>query len=125
MPASELSPALARAAAERAFPPSSGMVVYADCVPRGPGPVETGAGSVTLKTRGVLVFRDEQPGANWMHACAYALVAISDGSVLHRAPADRPPVFGLLPPSWVVASDPDGLADLTPPAGASQQEVQR
>jgi hypothetical protein len=119
VPASELSPAQARDAAERAFPPTPGMVVYADLLPRGPGPVETGAGTVTVDAPAVLVFRDEQPGANWMHACAYALVAVEDGRVLHRAPADRPPVFGFLPPSWLVSSDPDGLADLVPPAGAS------
>jgi hypothetical protein len=120
--AAEVSLAAIRAAADHAFPPERGAVVYADRVPRGPGPVQVGGEQLILAAPHVLVFRDEQPGANWMHACAYALVDVADGTVTHRAPSDRPPVFGLLPSTWVVASDPDGSADLVPPADADQED---
>jgi hypothetical protein len=98
---SELAESEVRACAEAAYAVEPGMVVYADRQPRLPGPA-------------VLVFRDEQPGANWMHPCSYALVAVDGRVVLERRVADRPPVFGRLPSSWVVVSDPDGLADLVP-----------
>jgi hypothetical protein len=36
--------------------------------------------------------------------------------VVATVAADRPPVFGLLPETWVVVSDPDGRADLLRPS---------
>jgi hypothetical protein len=55
------------------------------------------------------------PGANWMHPCTYALVDLDSGELLLTVASDRPPVFGRLPDTWVVAADPDGLADLVSP----------
>ena len=62
----------------------------------------------------VLVFEDQMPGANWMHPCTYALVDARTGESVLTVPADRPPVFGRLPDTWVVAVDPHGRADLAP-----------
>ena len=62
----------------------------------------------------VLVFEDQMPGANWMHPCTYALVDAQTGESVLTVPADRPPVFGRLPETWVVAVDPQGRADLAP-----------
>lgn len=112
MSTQEYEPAVACAAAELAFPSTPRTVVYADRVPRGPGEVEFGTQTIRFETEVVVLFRDEQPGANWMHACSYAAVDPVTWAVVQRSPADRPPVFGLLPDSWIVASDPDNLADL-------------
>ena len=98
--------------AAAAFPAEPGVVVYADRQPRQAGTVQVGTHTVTITTTAVLIFRDEQPGANWMHRCSYALVAVAGRQVLARVAADRPPVFGTLPSSWIVVSDPDGMADL-------------
>ena len=51
------------------------------------------------------------PGANWM-PLPYALVDTQWQSVL--TVADRPPVFGRLPGTWVVAVDPGRLAGPAP-----------
>ncbi|SRR6266545_7152289 len=89
-----------------------GTVVYADRMPRPPGPVAVGAETVQAEHPALLVFRDEMPGANWMHPSTYALVDLVTHDVLARVSADRPPVFGLLPATWIVVSDPEGRADL-------------
>lgn len=116
MAAAELSMSTLRAAADRAFPVARGTVVYADRAVRDAGTLQVGAASVAVTAPSVLVFRDELPGANWMHPCSYAVVDVASGDVVYRAPADRPPVFGLLPSTWVVVSDPDEMADLLPPS---------
>ncbi|WP_433725462.1 hypothetical protein ACQP0C_30440 [Nocardia sp. CA-129566] len=103
---------IARAVAELAFASVRGMVVYVDRVVRGPGEIVCGSRTVHCDRPCVIVFRDEQPGANWMHACSYGLVDPERLIVRQRWADDRPPVFGLLPETWVVASDPDKLADL-------------
>jgi hypothetical protein len=105
---------VAVAAAVRAFGPAEGAVVYVDRVIREPGVVSLGEGSFQLRGSALLVFCDQMPGANWMHPCAYALVDLDSGDVLTVVPSDRPPVFGRLPDTWVVAVDPNGLADLAP-----------
>lgn len=102
----------ASAAAQLAFPTSAGAVVYADRKTHGPGDVTCGSRTVRCDRPVIVVFRDEQPGANWMHACAYALVDPEPMTVLRQWPDDRPPVFGHLPETWIVISDPDQLADL-------------
>ena len=88
--------------------------MYVDRVPRGPGEVELGADRVRVERPVLVVFRDEMPGANWMHPCSYALVDLESGAVVTTLAADRPPRFGVLPKTWVVAADPDGRADLVP-----------
>jgi hypothetical protein len=93
-----------------------GTVVYADREPRVPGHVQVGAETVQAEHPTLLVFRDEMPGANWMHPCTYALVDVVTQDVVTSVPSDRPPAFGTLPETWVVVSDPDGRADLIRPA---------
>ena len=105
----------ARTLADRAFGAKAGTVVYVDRAPRGPGVVSFGTEEVRLDRPALLVFRDEAPGANWMHPCAYALVDLETGGVVKSASSDRPPQFGFLPNTWVVASDPDRRADLVSP----------
>jgi hypothetical protein len=91
---------------------NTSAVVYADRQPRPAGDVEVGPHTVRTDQPTVLVFRDEMPGANWMHPCTYALVSIDTGDVVASATADRPPVFGRLPDTWLVVDDPSGRADL-------------
>lgn len=102
----------ARALAAKAFEPRRGTTVYVDTWLRAPGSVQLGTDAHHLDVPAVLVFRDEMPGANWMHPCSYALVDPDTGAVLLRVSSDRPPAFGRLPPSWRLVSDPDGLGDL-------------
>jgi hypothetical protein len=109
-----LDAAAARALAARAFSAQAGTVVYADRVPRAPGAVSVGTEELRIDRPALLVFRDEMPGANWMHPCSYALVDVETGELVTTIAADRPPHFGRLPDSWVVAADPDGRADLVP-----------
>jgi hypothetical protein len=89
-----------------------GAVVYADRQPRAPGPVLVGTEPVQAERPTLLAFRDELPGANWMHPCTYALIEIETRRVIATVPSDRPPTFGFLPDTWVVAGDHDGRADL-------------
>jgi hypothetical protein len=98
-------------------------VVYVDRTPRDPGTVAVGPVEVHADHSTLLVFRDEQPGANWMHACTYALVDLESGEILATAPADRPPRFGALPDTWIVASDPAGCADLLPSDHHQEEET--
>jgi hypothetical protein len=99
-------------AAVRALGTSERAVVYVDRAVREAGDVSLGEDSYLLEGPALLVFRDEMPGANWMHPCSYALVDVGSGEVLAVVPSVVPPVFGRLPDSWVVAVDPEGLADL-------------
>ena len=103
----------------RAFPAETESVVYVDRAPRPAGTVAIGGDDVRIERRALLVFRDEMPGANWMHPCTYALVDLASGEVVATRASDRPPHFGLLPSSWVVAADPEGRADLVPPPHAN------
>src|SRR3954452_883648 len=107
--------AAARAHARVAFAPAPGAVVYVDRAPHGPGEVDLGTERRRVERPVLVVFRDEAPGANWMHPCTYALVDLESGAVVTTVAADRPPRFGVLPQSWVIAEDPDGRADLVPP----------
>jgi hypothetical protein len=106
---------VARELALTAFPEQAGTVVYVDRAPREPGDVPVGADVVHTEHPALVAFRDEMPGANWMHPCTYALIDLEAGDVVASVEADRPPHFGLLPDSWVVAADPEGRADLVPP----------
>ena len=98
----------------RSLGKSGAGVVYVDRALRAPGEVAVGPRMFSLTRPALLVFRDEMPGANWMHACTYALVDPESGESLLTVSADRPPVFGRLPDTWVVAVDPHGRADLAP-----------
>jgi len=98
----------------RSLGASGAGVVYVDRAVREPGDVVVGPRTFSLTRPALLVFRDEMPGANWMHPCTYALVDARTGEAVLTVPADRPPVFGKLPDSWVVAVDPNGRADLAP-----------
>ena len=100
--------------ATRALGAEGTAVVYADRALRQPGEVLVGTRSVALDRPALLIFRDEMPGANWMHPCTYALVDARSGDIVVTVAADRPPVFGRLPDSWVVAVDLEGRADLAP-----------
>jgi hypothetical protein len=100
------------ARAVRALEALPGSVVYADRLPRPPGTVQVGDRSVPADHPTLIAFRDEMPGANWMHPCTYAAVDLVTHAVIARVPSDRPPAFGTLPATWVVVSDPGGLADL-------------
>lgn len=120
-PRSRVDASLARSLASNAFEDESGAVVYVDRAPREPGTVSLGPETVEIERPAVVVFRDELPGANWMHNCSYALVDLETGDVLLTTAADRPPRFGLLPETWVVAADPDERADLVPPQQESEE----
>ena len=98
----------------RSLGASGAGVVYVDRAVREPGDVVVGARTLALTRPAVMVFRDEMPGANWMHPCTYALVDPQTGESVLTVSADRPPVFGRLPGTWVVAVDPNGRADLAP-----------
>src|SRR5262245_12724443 len=98
--------------AAAAFPEAHGTVVYADRAVRPAGEVLLGDASIVTEVPSVVVFRDEMPGANWMHPCRYALVNPDTRDVVAARVSDRPPAFGRLPASWIVASDPDQCADL-------------
>jgi hypothetical protein len=78
------------------------------------GDIVVGPRTFSLTRPAVMVFRDEMPGANWMHPCTYALVDAQSGESVLTVSADRPPVFGRLPGTWVVAVNPNGRADLAP-----------
>lgn len=103
------------AMAARVLAGSAGAVVYVDLAVHEAGDVGVGGESHRVEGPSLLVFRDEMPGANWMHPCTYALVDIDSGELLLTVPSDRPPTFGRLPETWVVAADPDGVADLVSP----------
>jgi hypothetical protein len=105
--------------ARKAFRQLPGTVVYVDREPRPAGTVAVGGDEVRVERPALVAFRDEMPGANWMHPCTYALVDIETGDVVATSASDRPPHFGLLPSSWVVAADPEGRADLVPPPPAN------
>jgi hypothetical protein len=107
-----LDPSTAKDLAGIAFEHQPGTAVYADREPHGPGPVDVGGQALSAEHPVLLVFRDEMPGANWMHPCTYAAVDLVTRSVVARVPSDRPPAFGSLSASWLVADDPDGRADL-------------
>jgi hypothetical protein len=98
----------------RSLGASGAGVVYVDRAVREPGDVVVGPRTFALTRPAVMVFRDEMPGANWMHPCTYALVDVRTGESVLTVPSDRPPVFGRLPGTWVVAVDPQGRADLAP-----------
>ena len=104
-----------RALAGSALESRPGSVVYADREPRAPGTLTLGGEIVSAEHPTLLVFRDEMPGANWMHPVTYALVDLTTHAVVIRVASDRPPVFGLLPDNWVVVSDPGQRADLVRP----------
>jgi len=102
-------------AAVRALGEAEGVVVYVDRAVREAGAVSLGAESHQIRGRSLLAFRDQMPQANWMHPCTYALLDLDSGEPLLTVESDRPPAFGRLPDTWVVASDPDGIADLASP----------
>jgi len=100
------------ALARKALETLPGSVIYADREPRAPGAVSVGTETVTTDHATLLVFRDEMPGANWMHPATYALLDLTTHEVVTHVASDRPPVFGTLPSTWVVVSDPERRADL-------------
>lgn len=116
MPAPQLDRKRVVALGQTAFESDAHAVVYADCEPRAPGRVPVGTETVETAHDTLLVFRDENPGANWMHPCAYALIDLVTSHVIAVVRSDRPPVFGQLPGTWIVVSDPGGRADLIPSA---------
>jgi hypothetical protein len=117
-----LEPAVVRDLVEGAFPVPKGSVVYADRVPVGPGVVTLGSVDHRLSVPAVIAFRDDSPGANWMHPCAYALVDLATGALLTTVDSDRPPVFGFLPDTWTVVSASDRVADLIRPSSSDEPE---
>jgi hypothetical protein len=102
-------------AAVRTLGAPEGVVVYVDRLVREPGTVSLGEESQEVERPALLIFSDHMPGANWMHPCTYALVDLDSGEMLRTVSSDRPPAFGRLPDTWVVAADPDGIADLVVP----------
>jgi hypothetical protein len=102
------------ALAVRALGGRDDAVVYVDRAPNAAGTVTLGGESYAVERPSLSVFRDELPGANWMHPCTYALVDLQTGEPVLTVAADRPPAFGRLPDTWVVAAGPLGRADLAP-----------
>ncbi|HEX3235828.1 MAG TPA: hypothetical protein VHR41_16645 [Gemmatimonadales bacterium] len=124
MPVSLLDTTMVTALGRIALGALPGTVVYADREPRSPGPVQVGPEVVRAEHPTLLVFRDEMPGANWMHPSTYALVDLVTREVLTLVASDRPPVFGTLPDTWIVVSDADGRADLVRRTGVSSPPEQ-
>jgi len=85
-------------------------VAYLDEQVHPAGKAMCGAHEVQSDHAYVLAFVDQQPGANWMHPCRYLLIDPASRHVI-AIPSDRPPLFGVLPPTWRVVWRPPGLAD--------------
>ena len=85
-------------------------VAYLDEKVRPAGKAMCGGKEIQVDHPHVLAFIDQQPGANWMHPCRYLLIDPASQQVI-AIPSDRPPLFGVLPPTWRVAWRPPGLAD--------------
>ncbi|HEY2560062.1 MAG TPA: hypothetical protein VGI48_10180, partial [Caldimonas sp.] len=66
----------------RSLGASGAGVVYVDRAVREPGEVVVGPRTFSLTRPALLVFRDEMPGANWMHPCTYALVDAQSGEAV-------------------------------------------
>ena len=101
--------ARARAAIVAHWPSGSSerWVLYLDPLLHGAGD-ETPAG--VLNTTALVGFVDEQPGANWHHACHYELWG-PDTNAVHSRPASQPPLAMAVPSSWRVAWRPSGAKD--------------
>jgi hypothetical protein len=93
-------------------------VVYLDYEVRPAGASIVGGVEISSGSSYRLAFIDKRPGSNWMHPSRYLAVDDLTGTVI-SAEADRPPVFGVLPPSWHVVWRADGVEDwkLLPLAG--------
>jgi hypothetical protein len=76
-------------------------VVYLDHKVCSPGSLSLANQTVDIAESRYLAFVDAKPGANWTHPCRYLLIDPQSGDV-RSIEADRPPVFGPLPPSWQV-----------------------
>jgi hypothetical protein len=85
-------------------------VVYLDNEVRPAGASIVGGVEISPDSAYRLAFIDQRPGSNWMHPCRYLAVDDLTGSVTSAA-ADRPPAFGVLPPSWHVVWRADGVED--------------
>ncbi|MBN9196620.1 MAG: hypothetical protein J0I44_11185 [Microbacterium sp.] len=111
-----LEPGIVRELVTHALPAPTGTVLYANQAPAGPGVAMLGPVEHSLSRPAILAFRDDHPGANWMHPCVYAFVDVSTGALLATVESDRPPVFGFLPDTWTVVSATDRVPDLVPPS---------
>ncbi len=100
-------------------------VVYLDAELHAAGRSEIGGQQVAPTHSYVIGFVDQRPGANWMHPCRYLLIDPAARAVTSIV-ADRPPVFGVLPPTWRVVWRSLNLDDwrLLPIAAASPQKEQ-
>ncbi|HEX8712366.1 MAG TPA: hypothetical protein VF730_10870 [Terracidiphilus sp.] len=85
-------------------------VVYLDAQLRPPGAVSIAGLGLEANVPHVLVFVDQRPGANWMHACRYLLIDPATREITSKE-SDRPPAFGQLPPTWRIVWRAAGIED--------------
>ncbi|HEV2135688.1 MAG TPA: hypothetical protein VGR47_15740 [Terracidiphilus sp.] len=85
-------------------------VVYLDMQLKPPGPVSIASIDLQLDTPYVVAFIDRRPGANWMHPCRYLFIDPATRKITSQE-SDRPPVFGLLPPTWRIVWRAAGVED--------------
>ena len=85
-------------------------VAYLDRELHAAGQTELGGQEITVEHPYVVAFVDQRPGANWMHLCRY-LVIDPATQAISSIEADRPPVFGVLPPAWQVIWRAQGVDD--------------
>jgi hypothetical protein len=104
-------------------------VVYLDEQLRPPGQSSVGGREYRHDASYLVAFIDQLPGANWMHPCRYLLIDSATGKLI-SVKSDRPPLFGVLPPTWRVVWQSQGLEDwrLLPlsrpsPRGAQEKEI--
>lgn len=98
-------------------------VAYLDEALRPPGRAAIGGEEVEVDHPYVVAFIDDRPGSNWMHPCRYLLIDPANENVTPVA-SSRPPLFGLLPPTWHIVWRSPGVADwqLLPMSRPSPQE---
>jgi hypothetical protein len=65
---------------------------------------------VQLDQPRIVAFIDQRPGANWTHPCRYLLISPTTREITPVA-SDKPPVFGVLPPTWRLVWRSHDVAD--------------
>jgi hypothetical protein len=83
---------------------------YLDNEPRPAGQTQIGGQEVQLDQARIVAFIDQRPGANWTHPCRYLLISPTTREITPVS-GDRPPIFGVLPPTWRLVWRASGLAD--------------
>ena len=85
------------------------QVVYIDeMVHRQGDELELGKTKVALSADSIVVFIDEQPGANWGHGCRYAIYDVTSGEV-SEVRESFPPSLVDVPGTYRLISKPKNI----------------